>query len=139
MPTGARDGRRFRYYTGSDERSKYLLWLCQGSHIFQLRMAPKLAEQRHMEASDRRYKEAYIHSSASTDCADTYFVPQVVGGRTTLTPARRSLTSNASSNTTSGIAGSERLQTSIDDSECDVIVTSPPSASTQHAGKYLSS
>ena len=122
---GERDGRRFRYYTGSDERSKYLLWLCQGSHIFQLQMAPKLAEQRHMAATDRKYKEAYIHSAGGggggrdggdgdggRDGSDGVAAP--LAGRT-LTP-RRSITSNASSNTTSGIA-SERLQTSIDDSE----------------------
>ena len=115
---GERDGRRFRYYTGSDERSKYLLWLCQGSHIFQLQMAPKLAEQRHMAATDRKYKEAYIHSGGGgggggrDGSGDGVAAP--LAGRT-LTP-RRSITSNASSNTTSGIA-SERLQTSIDDSE----------------------
>ena len=108
---GERDGRRFRYYTGSDERSKYLLWLCQGSHIFQLQMAPKLAEQRHMAATDRKYKEAYIHSAGGGGGGG---VAAPLAGRT-LTP-RRSITSNASSNTTSGIA-SERLQTSIDDSE----------------------
>ena len=115
---GQRDGRRFRYYTGSDERSKYLLWLCQGSHIFQLQMAPKLAEQRHMAATDRKYKEAYIHSAGGGGGRDGSGgdggVAAPLAGRT-LTP-RRSITSNASSNTTSGIA-SERLQTSIDDSE----------------------
>ena len=75
-----------------------------------------------MEAEDRKYKESYIHSTYADQSrysqesstvgidADFFQLP----GRT-LTP-RRSVTSNASSNTTSGIA-SERLQTSIDESE----------------------
>lgn len=53
---GTPEGRKFTYYTGSDERSKYLLHLCRTTHMFQMAMAPKLAEIKHLEAEGKRSK-----------------------------------------------------------------------------------
>ena len=87
-----------------------MLGLCKRSHQFQLAMAPKLAEQRHLEAEDRRFREAYIHSDRGQDPGPT---PQGRKLSFSRSPGRLS---NASSATTSGIA-SERLHTSLDEQD----------------------
>ena len=116
MTTKPSDGRRFRYYTGSDDRSKYLLRMCQGSHLFQLKMAPKMAEQKQMEAQDQKYKEKCIDSyhvvRGLAQARSNSLADDVIGSTT----PRRSAASSVSSNTTSGIA-SEKLQTSLDEND----------------------
>ena len=107
QPSGS-ESRKFRYYTGSDDRGKHLLGLCKRSHQFQLAMAPKLAEQRHLEAEDRRYRETYIYSDFVQEPDLTALGRKLSFSRS---PGRLS---NASSATTSGI-DSERLHTSLDE------------------------
>ena len=131
---GSPEGRKFTYYTGSDDRSKYLLSLCRATHLFQMTVQSKLAEIRHLEAEDKRrfrevHREAYIYSDHrdlsrekdrssvrskhSQNSTPSSGLPAHSGGGTL--EQRVSVISNASSNTTSGIV-SDKMH-SFDDSE----------------------
>lgn len=127
-------GRKFTYYTGSDDRSKYLLQLCRASHLFQITVQPKLAEIRHLEAEDMRrfresHREAYIYSNPLELDRDqgrgwsgkfSHGSSQINGLQSipgsSVMDQRVSVISNTSSNTTSGIV-SDRMYQSFDDSE----------------------
>lgn len=115
---GPHESRRLQYYTGSDERSKYLFWLCRNTHLWQMTLQPKLAEIRHLEEADKRqFKEAYIYSEpelSSTLSKQTSF--HKANGLVGLSLDQRvSLYSNTSSNTTSGIVSDKVF--SFDESE----------------------
>ncbi|XP_063426445.1 uncharacterized protein LOC134710159 [Mytilus trossulus] len=126
---GAPEGRKFAYYTDCDTKSKYLLQLCKQTHMFQLAIHPKLMEIRHLEEQDKkRYRELYIYSDPKDLKAH--------GGsfRGSLSPStksvlnvRYSVVSNASSNTTSGIA-SDKMTISFEDEEHnrEIMIDSPP-------------
>ena len=47
---GRHKGRKFAYYTDCDEKSKYLLYFCRTTHMFQMAIQPKLMEIRHLDA-----------------------------------------------------------------------------------------
>ena len=42
-------GRRFMYYTDCDIKSKYLLNIARGTHMFQMAIQPKLMEIQHLD------------------------------------------------------------------------------------------
>ena len=44
---GTPDGRKFTYYTGSDERSKYLLSQCETTHLFHMSVLPRYVSSLH--------------------------------------------------------------------------------------------
>ena len=138
---GTPAGRKFTYYTGSDERAKYLLSLCRTTHLFQMTVQPKLAEIRHLEAEDKKrfrdnHREAYIYSdkreldrdhgrasgrsqvsymsSSATPPSDPRPTPPPTCS--SVLDQRVSVISNTSSNTTSGIV-SDKMCMSFDDSE----------------------
>ncbi|CAH1791696.1 unnamed protein product [Owenia fusiformis] len=139
---------KYIYYTGSDERSKYLLSLCINTHVFHMTMQHKLAELRHLQAEDqRRYKESYIYSDPvdlewereQTSIHGALSVSLVncsTIDRKTKADQRISIISNSSSNTTSGIV-SDRMHISFDDSSeggerdievypGEIMITAPP-------------
>ena len=116
----ALEGRKFTYYTGSDDRSKHLWSLCRSTHLFQMTVQPKLAEIRHLHAEDqRRYREKLVTSDPDerTSLHSRLSLPphRLQSGGGTL-EQRVSVISNASSNTTSGIV-SDRMHISFDESE----------------------
>ncbi|XP_069118982.1 protein expanded-like [Argopecten irradians] len=122
-------GRKFTYYTDCDNTSKYLLYICRTTHMFQMAIQSKLMEIQHLDAEDKkRYNEAYIYSDTKDYMAN--------GGsfRGSLSPAskssnpRYSVISDASSNTTSGIA-SDKMTISFegeDDPTREILIDCPP-------------
>ncbi|KAH3847905.1 protein expanded-like [Dreissena polymorpha] len=124
-------GRKFTYYTESDVKSKYLLTFSRNTHMFQMAIQPKLMEIRHLEEEDkRRYRESYV----SSDPRDTVGTPGSY--RMNKSPLavkmglgnRYSVVSDASSNTTSGIA-SDKMTVSFeenDDASKEIIIDGPP-------------
>uniref|UniRef100_A0A2C9KW49 FERM domain-containing protein n=1 Tax=Biomphalaria glabrata TaxID=6526 RepID=A0A2C9KW49_BIOGL len=120
-------GRRYMYYTDCDIKSKYLLSICRGTHMFQMAIQPKLMEIQHLDNEDqKRYRESYIYSD-SRDRSHFQHSPSK-----SLSAAgsnqRFSLISDASSTTTSGIV-SDRMAISFDDGDDhtkEIMIDCPP-------------
>lgn len=130
---GSPEGREFAYYTDCDTKSKYLLQLCKATHMFQLAIHPKLMEIRHLDEQDkRRYRELYIYSDHKDLVAHGgSFRGSVSPSCKSVLNTRYSLVSDASSNTTSGIA-SDKMTISFedDDHSREIMIDCPPSFGT---------
>ncbi|KAJ8308356.1 hypothetical protein KUTeg_013230 [Tegillarca granosa] len=116
---GSPEGRKFTYFTDCDTKSKYLLHLCRTTHMFQMAIQPKLMEIRHLDAEDkRRYRESYIYSDTRDLVANggSFRGSLSPVNKLSTTNQRYSVISDASSNTTSGIA-SEKMTISFEDSD----------------------
>ncbi|KAK7506980.1 hypothetical protein BaRGS_00001831 [Batillaria attramentaria] len=129
---GSAGGRRFTYYTESDVTSKYLLYICRSTHMFQMAIHPKLMEIRHLDAEDKkRYRESYIYSDARDLVANGGPVQYRASRSPGKSPAgtqRYSVISDVSSNTTSGIV-SDKMAISFDEGEehsKEIIIDCPP-------------
>ncbi|XP_061173033.1 protein expanded-like [Saccostrea echinata] len=125
-------GRKFAYYTDSDSKSKYLLSLCRTTHMFQMAIQPKLMEIRHLDAEDkRRYRESYIYSDTQDLVTNGGAFRGNLSPSSKGTTTRFSVVSDASSNTTSGIA-SDKMTISFeesDDHNKEIIIDCPPQVS----------
>ncbi|XP_059169810.1 protein expanded-like isoform X2 [Physella acuta] len=124
-------GRRFIYYTDCDIKSKYLLSICRGTHMFQMAIQPKLLEIQHLDNEDqKRYRESYVYSD-SRDRSHFQHSPSKSLSATGLSSNQRfSVISDASSNTTSGIV-SDRMAVSFDDGDDhsrEIMIDCPPRA-----------
>lgn len=129
---GSAGGRKFTYYTDSDVTSKYLLYICRSTHMFQMAIHPKLMEIRHLDAEDKkRYRESYIYSDARDMVANAGPVQYRAHRSPGKSPAgtqRYSVISDVSSNTTSGIV-SDKMAISFDEGEehaKEIIIDCPP-------------
>ncbi|KAK3600905.1 hypothetical protein CHS0354_013282 [Potamilus streckersoni] len=131
---GSPAGRKFAYYTECDSKSKYLLSICRNTHMFQMAIQPKLVEIRHLEAEDkRRYRESYIYSDARDLVTNggPFKANRSPRSKTVVSGNQRfSVISDASSNTTSGIA-SDKMTVSFEESDehsREIIIDCPPRA-----------
>ncbi|WAR18754.1 FRMD1-like protein [Mya arenaria] len=116
---GSPAGRKFSYYTDSDVKSKYLLSFSRNTHMFQMAIQPKLMEIRHLDEEDkRRYRESYVSSDPreSNSTPGTYRVNKSPRSTKMVMGNRYSVVSDASSNTTSGIA-SDKMTVSFEENE----------------------
>ncbi|XP_074641597.1 uncharacterized protein LOC141899285 [Tubulanus polymorphus] len=114
-------GRRFAYYTTTQDQAAHLFWLCQKTHQLQMSVKKSLAELRRLELEEKkRYRESYIYSST-----DDLAWEQQHNGDLTYRPRHKaysdptnriSVASKTSSGSTSGIV-SDRLHASIAGSE----------------------
>lgn len=129
---GAPAGRKFTYYTESDVKSKFLLTLSRNTHMFQMAIQPKLMEIRHLEEEDkRRYRESYIYSDPRDLVTNGPYRSNISPRSKTAMGNRYSVISNASSNTTSGIA-SDKMTVSFEDSDDvgrEIMIDAPPISS----------
>ncbi|KAL4237397.1 FERM domain-containing protein 6 [Mactra antiquata] len=147
---GTPAGRKFTYYTDSDVKSKYLLTLSRNTHMFQMAIQPKLMEIRQFEQRDKMqlYKESYVHG----DSKDTVSRTGSGSYRANISPRsksamgnRYSVVSDASSNTTSGIASDKMTVSFEENDDREIIIDSPPMPSgmllntpSQTRSKYVS-
>ncbi|KAH9492923.1 FERM domain-containing protein 6 [Bulinus truncatus] len=123
-------GRRYLYYTDCDIKSKYLLSICRGTHIFQMAIQPKLMEIQHLDNEDqKRYRESYVYSDSRDR---THFQHSPSKSLSAAGSNQRfSLISEASSATTSGIV-SDRMAISFDDEDDharEIMIDCPPRSS----------
>ncbi|RUS84496.1 hypothetical protein EGW08_007735 [Elysia chlorotica] len=110
-------GRRFMYYTDCDVKSKYLLNIARGTHMFQMAIQPKLMEIQHLDNEDqKRYRESNIYSDSRDRSHLQHSPSKSVSAAGSSCNQRYSLISDASSNTTSGIV-SDRMAVSFDDGD----------------------
>lgn len=125
-------GRKFSYYTESDCKSKYLLSLCRTTHMFQMAIQPKLMEIRHLDAEDkRRYRESYIYSDTQDLVTNGGTFRGNLSPSTKGATTRFSVVSDASSNTTSGIA-SDKMTISFEENDeptKEIMIDCPPQVS----------
>ncbi|OWF53755.1 uncharacterized protein LOC110445987 [Mizuhopecten yessoensis] len=124
-------GRKFTYYTDCDHTSKYLLYICRTTHMFQMAIQSKLMEIQHLDAEDKkRYNEAYIYSDTKDYMANggSFRGSLSPASKSSSTNPRYSVISDASSNTTSGIA-SDKMTISFegeDDPSREILIDCPP-------------
>ncbi|CAL1526866.1 unnamed protein product [Lymnaea stagnalis] len=122
-------GRRYMYYTDCDIKSKYLLSICRGTHMFQMAIQPKLLEIQHLDNEDqKRYRESYIYSDPRDRSHFQHSPSKSLSAAGSSSNQRFSLISDASSNTTSGIV-SDRMAVSFDDGDDhsrEIMIDCPP-------------
>ncbi|GFN94468.1 Ferm domain containing 6 [Plakobranchus ocellatus] len=122
-------GRRFMYYTDCDIKSKYLLNIARGTHMFQMAIQPKLMEIQHLDNEDqKRYRASYTYSDSRDRGLLQHSPSKSVSAAGSSCNQRYSLISDASSNTTSGIV-SDRMAVSFDDGDDhsrEIMIDCPP-------------
>ncbi|XP_033626932.1 FERM domain-containing protein 1-like [Asterias rubens] len=135
---GVADGRKITYYTSSEAKSKHLLRLCKLTHTFQMQTQARVdrAKKRESATEKNKYRESYISGDISWSDLDSSVTTTSFGeiSTTKLELQRRSVVSNVSSVTTSGIVSDERspLEKSLSEVEDEYLFGTGHNCIPQH-------
>ncbi|XP_072031796.1 uncharacterized protein [Amphiura filiformis] len=119
------EGRKITYYTSSEAKSKHLLRLCKMTHAFQMQTQTLVdrAKKRESAADKKKYRESYISGDVSWSDLDSSMTTTSFSEVSNMMELqRRSVVSNVSSVTTSGIVSDERppLEKNLSEVEFDI-------------------